>query len=99
MSRLDPCPSCQRHVREGCLQCPFCNGVLPRSDERDRRSVPHLPISRVALIFAGATVAACSSSTPTVLGFYGTPVGIDATLDDAGHEAGSLGTSGDAGAK
>jgi hypothetical protein len=53
---LRPCPSCRRHVRED--QCPFCGASLPPAV---RLPAVAGRFSRAA-VFAGATLAGCSSS-------------------------------------
>jgi len=62
-SRLSPCPSCTRHVKVGSASCPFCGGEVP-TDVPLRATPAGRPLSRAALLFAGAAaVSACSSST------------------------------------
>jgi hypothetical protein len=63
MTRLLPCPSCQRHVRVDATTCPFCAVAL-------ELSAPPLPaptgrLTRAAA-FAGAALlgTACGSSAP-----------------------------------
>jgi hypothetical protein len=61
-SQLTPCPSCSRHVKVGPPSCPFCGGAVP-VDVPARPVLVGRPLSRAALMFAGAaTVAACSST-------------------------------------
>lgn len=62
-SQLTPCPSCSRHVKVGPPSCPFCGGAVP-VDVPARVAPAGRPLSRAALLFAGAAaVTACSSST------------------------------------
>ncbi len=62
-SQLTPCPSCSRHVKVGPPSCPFCGGAVP-VDVPARVVAAGRPLSRAALLFAGAAaVTACSSST------------------------------------
>jgi hypothetical protein len=65
-SQLTPCPSCSRHVKVGPPSCPFCGGDVPVNVPA-RPSLVGRPLSRAALMFAGAaTVAACSSTSASV---------------------------------
>ena len=62
-SRLSPCPSCTRHVKVGSASCPFCGGEVP-TDVPLRATPAGRPLTRAAILFAGAAaVSACSSST------------------------------------
>lgn len=62
MARLTPCPSCTRHVKVGSNLCPFCGGSVPV--DVPVRAFAGRPLTRAAILFAGATaVSACSSST------------------------------------
>ena len=64
-SRLAPCPSCSRHVKVGPPSCPFCGAAVPTQvAARVLNLAPGRPLTRAALIFAGAAaVTACSSSS------------------------------------
>jgi len=89
MSALNPCPSCNRHVRADETACPFCAAALPSRASLPERVLPRGRLSRAALIAAGATLAglsACSSSTS------GSDAGTGGTTAAAGSSGG--GTSG-----
>ncbi len=66
-SRLTPCPSCSRHVKVGPPSCPFCGGAVPTDvPARTFASPAGKPLTRAALMFAGAAaVTACSSNGPS----------------------------------
>lgn len=90
MSALNPCPSCNRHVRAEETACPFCAAALPSRASLPERVLPRGRLSRAALIAAGATLAglsACSSSTSG-----GNDAGTGGTAAAAGSSGG--GTSG-----
>jgi hypothetical protein len=89
MSRLLPCPACQRHVDANETSCPFCQAVLsPAPPCAGCSGPPVARLARAALVAAGAALlgAACSSSQ-SVLAPYGVPPHYDAGTDspqDAG---------------
>ncbi len=100
MAMLTPCPSCTRHVKVGPPSCPFCGGQVPTPAPRAVTLPLGRPLSRAALMFAGAAaVSACSSSSTTATGdaavdtghglpAYGGPVDAshaDVLGDDASH--------------
>jgi hypothetical protein len=58
---LSPCPHCARHVRVSAARCPFC-GLEVSLTARPRLLLPR--VGRAALFAAGATLAACGSSSP-----------------------------------
>jgi hypothetical protein len=63
---LHPCPSCAQHLRSTETVCPFCDAALPEGFGVCARSAgaQGRPMSRAALLFVGATVAAsCGGST------------------------------------
>lgn len=90
MTRLFPCPTCQRHVR--CDdRCPFCGGALPThivvaAEPAARLGRAAIMTFRTAALAAvGATTVACGASTG-----LGDP-------DDAGADAGVVPSGVDAG--
>lgn len=68
---LLPCPSCQRHVREGEPRCPFCaNELSTASSSKSPARVPRLPRAAMFLFAAStavatAAVAGCGSDEST----------------------------------
>ncbi len=64
-SILTPCPSCSRHVKVGPPVCPFCGGDVPTSvAPRTVTLAAGKPLTRAAIMFAGAAaIGACSSSS------------------------------------
>jgi hypothetical protein len=89
-SRLAPCPSCSRHVKVGPPSCPFCGGDVPTEvAPRVSKLAPGAPLTRAALMFAGAAaVGACSSSsTGNPLPAYGVFIP-DASISDAPVDTG-----------
>jgi len=92
MSRLCPCPACNRHVKTDAGVCPFCEAALPESFcEIPPASAARPRLSRAARLLAGATlvgVSACSSTEmqPVPVVHYGAPIPVDA--------AGAGGTTG-----
>jgi hypothetical protein len=86
MSRLHPCPSCARHLRAGETACPFCGAVLSGTFGASAPIAPSngRPMSRAALLFAAATVAAsCGGAIEST----GAP--------DGGHDAARSADGGD----
>jgi hypothetical protein len=86
MRKLHPCPSCARHIRAGETACPFCDAALP---ETFGASAPAQsrgrPMSRAALLFAVAAVAAgCGGSTDSSVG--PTDGGRDAAREASGDD-------------
>jgi hypothetical protein len=69
MSRcFHPCPSCAQHLRADETTCPFCEAPLPAGFGActPARGASGPPVSRAALLFVGATVAAaCGGQTST----------------------------------
>jgi len=86
---LRPCASCAQHIRASERQCPFCDAPVPDGfgDAATDAASLGRPISRAALLFVGAAVAAaCSGSETTSSG------GSDASGDvgaDVGASDGS----------
>jgi hypothetical protein len=81
MSRLEPCPSCGRHVRLVESACPFCQAPLSLS-ELPPRALPGRRMSRAASFAFGAgvvgatTLVACSDGQEealSVMPVYGAP--------------------------
>lgn len=70
MSALHPCVACQRHIAVSETACPFCSAAVPEgfgaaAASRTAGLAINRPLSRAAILFAGATaIAACSSGTP-----------------------------------
>jgi len=83
---LHPCPSCAQHLRATETACPFCDAVLPEGFGvcRQQAGTGGRPMSRAALLFVGATVAAsCGGSVET------------GSTTDGGHAADSGGGDAD----
>ncbi len=92
MASLTPCPSCSRHVKVGPPTCPFCGGDVPVPAARAVALQAGKPLTRAALMFAGAAaVTACGGSSSA----YGVPVFPDASDAEASapdaHDAGADG--------
>ncbi|RYZ08152.1 MAG: hypothetical protein EOO73_08805 [Myxococcales bacterium] len=103
MSRLEPCPSCSRHVRVGESACPFCERSLPVTAP-PRRPMPSGRLSRAATLAFGASVlgatalVACEDDEPdpgAVVPIYGAPLG---GSSNEVPEPGASGQGGQAGA-
>lgn len=63
MTKLRPCPECQRHVRVTETECPFCASAIDAPEPARR---PGSAMTRAA-IFAGATLLSapgCGDKTP-----------------------------------
>lgn len=90
MTRLLPCPSCRRHVNNADERCPFCAAAMPTQQTRASPSLPLGRLSRIAVLTAGATLAAsatgCGESTKK------TDAGTGGLADGGGH--GGAGGSG-----
>ncbi|MCA9591938.1 MAG: hypothetical protein KC776_01465 [Myxococcales bacterium] len=105
MSHLVPCPACDRHVRSGESECPFCGVALDLS-ATPARPMPCGRLGRTALFafgaaIAGATILGCGSDDSSGSGGTGGGVaGSGSAAGDAGQAgaAGSGGTAGMAGA-
>ncbi len=97
MSELNPCPSCNRHVRAADIVCPFCSAPQPSRAPRVEAALPRPRLNRTAMFAAGAalasmSMAACSSTTnPADAGTDGASGG------GAGGAAGATGGTGGAG--
>ncbi len=95
MSELNPCPSCNRHVRVADVVCPFCWAPQPSRAPRIEAARPRPRLNRAAVFAAGAALAgmsACSSTAnPTDAGVGG------ATGGGTGGAAGAAGGTGGAG--
>ena len=67
MSELNPCSSCNRHVRIADATCPFCAAAMPaRAKPSDRvLPLPRPRMSRAAMFAAGATLAGIAACTDT----------------------------------
>jgi hypothetical protein len=66
MSQLTPCSACQRHVRVGSPQCPFCGvNIVPASGALPRTTAPRAGLKRAAVFALSASVAvsACGSES------------------------------------
>lgn len=94
MSELNPCPSCNRHVRAADVVCPFCSAPQPSRSPR-AEALPRPRLNRAAIFAAGAALAgmsACSSTAnPTDAGVGG------ATGGGTGGDTGGVGGAGGAG--
>jgi hypothetical protein len=87
---LHPCPSCAQHLRASETVCPFCDAALPEGFGICAHPAPRgRPMSRAALLFVGANVAAgCSADAPATMTLYGPAVINDAGSSlDAGTDA------------
>lgn len=84
MTPLVPCTDCSRHVRVTETRCPFCDGALPAA--REPSELPQdRALTRVALVFMGASALAGCGKTEMPVAVYGpAPVAVDA---DAGPPA------------
>jgi hypothetical protein len=60
MSRLEPCPSCARHVRLQESACPFCQQPLALS-ELPPRPLPRKRLGRAATFAFGASVVGATA--------------------------------------
>ncbi len=59
MAQLEPCPTCQRHVRISESACPFCGGdVREAFSTLTPRAAPRTRLGRAALFAFGITAAA-----------------------------------------
>jgi hypothetical protein len=100
MSRLHPCPSCNRHVRAGDAACPFCGTALAAAPPR----VPGAPallgrLGRAALFAAGATLLGAGACTDSKCAHATCGAGLAGTSGGgAGGSAGAAGGSAGAGA-
>jgi hypothetical protein len=63
MDRLEPCPSCQRHVRVSETSCPFCGMNVQALSALPERAMPAARLGRAALFAFGVTAAAATAST------------------------------------
>jgi hypothetical protein len=83
---LHPCPSCAQHLRPSETVCPFCQAALPAGFGACTRDAPRgRPMSRAALLFVGATVAAsCGGATES--GSSGGDGGKEAATDSGGGD-------------
>ena len=93
MSALHPCVACQRHINVDESACPFCKAEVPEgfgpSALARAASAVNRPLSRAAILFAGATaIAACSSGTAL-------PGSSGGTSGSSGGSSGSSGSSGE----
>lgn len=61
MTRLVPCESCLRHVREA-ERCPFCAAAPPRARARPRKVIS--VVTRAAIFYGASSLAACSDPPP-----------------------------------
>jgi len=86
---LSTCAACDRHVREGTTECPFCGSDVVASASRPK---PARRLSRPGMLAFGAAVAlgvGCGSSTEPTVEDAGT--GSDSgtmTADAGGTDAG-----------
>jgi hypothetical protein len=91
VSELNPCPSCNRHVRVADPVCPFCSE--PQAERPPRAEAPfgRPRLNRAAIFAAGAALAGMSACSTT-----GNPP--DAGVGGAtGAGTGGAGASGGAG--
>jgi hypothetical protein len=89
-SVLAPCPSCSRHVKVGPAVCPFCGGEVPTEVAPRTLTIgAGRPLTRAALMFAGAAaLGACSSSSsgPPLEGTLDAAYGVAIGPPDATHD-------------
>lgn len=81
MDRLEPCPSCQRHVRVSESSCPFCGTDVRALSALPERAMPAARLGRAALFAFGVTAAA---ATAGVVGCADEP---DPDVDEDGDNA------------
>lgn len=62
MRHLVPCPGCDRHVHEGQSECPFCGADARASVRGAVRPLSRRELTRAAIFFAGAALAASACS-------------------------------------
>jgi len=83
---LAPCPSCARHVRSAERTCPFCGqAIAERVWPRAPAVSPKGPLTRAALVFAGAAAVAGCHDAPVPA--YSPAPDFDAAQYDAPSEA------------
>jgi hypothetical protein len=63
MDRLEPCPTCQRHVRVSETSCPFCGANVEALGALPARALPSTRLGRAALFAFGVTAAATAAGT------------------------------------
>jgi hypothetical protein len=63
MDRLEPCPTCQRHVRVNETSCPFCGANVEALGALPARTLPSTRLGRAALFAFGVTAAATAAGT------------------------------------
>lgn len=87
MTRLAPCPACNRHVRLDETQCPFCAATLGDS-LKARPTMATAGLKRAALFALGAalTTAACGEDDDSK--------GVAKQKQGTDHAGGSAGTGG-----
>jgi hypothetical protein len=102
MDRLEPCPTCRRHVRVSESSCPFCGADVSALGQLSARELPSTRLGRAALFAFGVGTAAAAANT--VACTDEPDPDLDEHVDesaqgskDAGASAGGTGTS-DAGA-
>ena len=95
MSRLLPCPSCQRHVKADVADqaCPFCQAAVPAAGVGGAQTSTSAPLgrmSRIAVLAAGATLLTAAVAP----GCDGTPLPADGGV--AGRDGAATGGGGGA---
>ena len=93
-ARLLPCASCSRHIRADESACPFCHASVPlgfgafEAEASARSSKAGRPLSRAAVLFVGASVAAACGGVESTSQTGGSA---DAQADgDQGDAAGQI---------
>lgn len=87
MATLAACTGCGRHIRISETTCPFCGTTAtPRVIAQADVSSAGRPLTRAAILFAGATaIAGCGKTTDNMPApAYGVPVPPDTLVMEAG---------------
>jgi hypothetical protein len=91
-TQLIPCPSCARHLRCSERTCPFCGEAVPERACAPATS-PSGPLTRAAILFAGATAAA--GCTTGLAPAYGpAPIQDSGQVEDSGQDSAQVEDSG-----
>jgi hypothetical protein len=98
MTALEPCPSCQRHVRTTALACPFCAATLSGEQSRSRSPSGRRLGRYAAFTFQSGLVAAALGCSEGALVTAGTGGGAASGGTTGSGGAASGGTTGSGGA-